>query len=104
MGANRGTQFSRYSACMCSTSQTWTATTTGSVVAAALTFDYAFVNVSLLGSGNKPIWVSVAGVATTNDWYVSTGANVTLALPSVSGSFSITCQSSGAEYTFTLLR
>jgi hypothetical protein len=94
MSASRPLQYGVWNTCSCV-----------GVTNYAPTFDFTYLYLTMGGTGEKPIYVSLAGAATTSDFYVSTGpVTHALSLPSQGGLFSFTCTASGAEFSLMLLR
>lgn len=91
MSANRVLQHSGYIACSCA-----------GPVTVAPAFDFSTL-VATVGDV-RPFYFSLSGAATTNDWFLSTGQQIVLPLPSIAGSLSFTCTSSGGQLSYTLLR
>lgn len=92
MTANRTLQYSKFVACSCAaTAYTYTPG-----------FDIKALAVTLGPTGAKPIYVSLAGAATTGDCYLSTGQAIWWpSLPSYSSVMSFISTSSGAEVSLT---
>ena len=90
--ANRTLQYSLYVSCSCAGAVSYTPG-----------FDYKAVAVALGTSGAKPLYISLAGTASTSMFMVSTGQQVFWSpIPSVSNTFGVFCTSSGAEFSLNL--
>lgn len=92
--ANRTLQYSQFVSCAEKSPAVYTYTPGFDIKALALT---------LGPTGAKPIYLSLAGVATTSDCYVSTGQSLWWpSLPSASNTVSFISTTSGAEVSLTV--
>lgn len=91
--ANRTRQYSAFVACSCAaTAYTYTPG-----------FDIKALALTLGPTGALPVYVSLAGTATTADCYLSTGQAIWWpSLPSASNILSFISTSSGAEVSLTV--
>ena len=93
MSANRPREYALYVACACSGNVTYTPS-----------FDYTAAAVALGASGNRPLYIALSCAASTSTFMLSTGQQVFWSpIPAKSGAFSVTCTTSGAEYSLNLI-
>lgn len=90
--ANTTLQYSLYVACSCNGAVNYTPG-----------FEYKAVAVALGATGVKPLYISLAGTASTSTFMLSTGQQIFWSpIPSVSNTFGVYCTACGSEFSLNL--